>query len=62
LRTLFTVGRPLLFGSVVCSAPFALISFFVTHKIITRHHKKRAERELAEAKALAGEPDIADEV
>jgi uncharacterized protein (DUF2062 family) len=61
-RTYFTVGKPLLLGSVVCSAPFAAISFFITQKIIARHHLKRAEHERAEAIAKANEPDIADEV
>ena len=38
---LFTVGKPLLLGSLVCSAPVALISFFVTRVIVIRHHRKR---------------------
>ena len=61
-RMLLTVGKPLLLGSVVCSAPFALVSFFITHKIMTRHHRKRAEQERKEAAAKLEEPDIADEV
>jgi len=61
-RMLLTVGKPLLLGSVVCSAPFALVSFFITRKIMTRHHRKRAEQERKEAAAKLEEPDIADEV
>jgi uncharacterized protein (DUF2062 family) len=38
---LFTVGKPILLGSVVCSAPISLISFFVTRGIVARHHRKR---------------------
>jgi uncharacterized protein (DUF2062 family) len=40
-RMLFTVGKPILLGSVVCSAPISLISFFVTRGIVARHHRKR---------------------
>ncbi len=45
---LFTVGKPLLLGSAMCSAPFALASFFITRKIMIRHQQKRAEQELPE--------------
>jgi uncharacterized protein (DUF2062 family) len=38
---LFTVGKPLLLGSIVCSAPISLISFIVTRGIVIRHHRKR---------------------
>jgi uncharacterized protein len=40
--TLFTVGKPLLLGSIVCSAPFAVFSYFFTKRLVTRHHLKRA--------------------
>ena len=38
--TFFTVGKPLLVGSVVCSAPFAVLSYVLTHRLVSRHHRK----------------------
>src|SRR5436309_4262667 len=38
--TIFTVGKHLLLGSAVCSAPVALIAFFVTKKIVAPHHAR----------------------
>jgi uncharacterized protein (TIGR03546 family) len=38
---LFTVGKPLLLGSVVCSAPIALISYVFTLRIMARHQRKK---------------------
>ena len=41
---LLTVGKPLLIGSLVCSAPFALISYLFTKRLVARHqHKKHAQ-------------------
>ena len=40
--TFLTVGRPLLFGSVICAAPVSLAAFFVTKFIFERHHKKQS--------------------
>jgi hypothetical protein len=39
--TFFTVGKPLLVGSVVCSAPFALLSYFLTLRLVARHQRKK---------------------
>jgi uncharacterized protein (DUF2062 family) len=39
--TFFTVGKPLLVGSVVCSAPFALLSYILTQRLVARHQRKR---------------------
>lgn len=38
------IGKPLLIGSTVCSAPVALLSFFVTKSIVARHQRKKAEQ------------------
>jgi uncharacterized protein len=38
--TFFTVGKPLLVGSVVCSTPFALLSYILTRRLVERHHRK----------------------
>jgi uncharacterized protein (TIGR03546 family) len=43
-HTLETIGVPLLLGSVVFSAPAALICFFITHAIVSRHQKKNARK------------------
>ena len=62
-HTLFTTfGKPLLLGSVMCSAPVSIFSFFITRGIMIRHQHKRAEQELREAAAKAEQSDIADEV
>ena len=39
--TFFTVGKPLLVGSVICSAPFAILSYLFTRRLVIRHHLKR---------------------
>ena len=38
--SLMNVGKDLLLGSVVCAAPPAVLAFFVTRKIVARHHAK----------------------
>ena len=44
-KTFVTIGKPLLVGSVFCSAPVALISFFVTKLVIVRHRRKKQAAE-----------------
>jgi uncharacterized protein len=39
--TLFTVGKPMLLGSLVCSAPFALLSYPFTKRLVARHQRKK---------------------
>ena len=39
--TFFTVGKPLLIGSVVCGAPFALLSYVFTQRLVARHQLKK---------------------
>lgn len=41
------IGKPLLIGSSVCSAPIALLSFFVTKSIVARHQRKKAEQQVS---------------
>jgi uncharacterized protein (DUF2062 family) len=36
--SLMNVGKDLLLGSVVCAAPPAVLAFFITRKIVARHH------------------------
>jgi uncharacterized protein (DUF2062 family) len=40
-RTFFTVGKPLLLGSVLCSAPIALVSYVFTQRLVSRHQRKK---------------------
>src|ERR1017187_7757491 len=47
--TFFTVGKPLLIGSVVCSAPFALLSYFFTQRLVARHQRKKQAQAKPEA-------------
>ena len=46
-----TVGKPLLLGSLLCGAPVAAVSFFITRIIVSRHQRKRR----APAPAPAGQ-------
>lgn len=39
--TFLTVGKPLLIGSVICSAPFALLSYVLTYRLVDRHQRKK---------------------
>ena len=39
--TFLTVGKPLLVGSVVCSAPFAIFSYVITKILVARHQRKK---------------------
>jgi uncharacterized protein (DUF2062 family) len=36
-----SVGKPLLLGSMVYGTPMALLSYFISKKIVIRHHRKR---------------------
>jgi uncharacterized protein (DUF2062 family) len=38
--TFLTVGRPLLFGSVICATPASLLAFVITKVIVSRHQQK----------------------
>ena len=38
--TFFSIGQPLLLGSVIVSTPVALLSFWVARRIVIRHHRK----------------------
>jgi uncharacterized protein len=51
--TFFTIGKPLLLGSLIVSVPVALLAFFTTKSIIVRHRKKHP------APVLPGDDDSA---
>jgi uncharacterized protein (DUF2062 family) len=38
--SIFSVGKDLLLGSAVCAAPPAGLTYFITRKIVARHHAK----------------------
>ena len=38
---LLTVGKPLLLGSLICAAPFGLLSYLLTKRLIIRHRRKK---------------------
>jgi len=48
---LLTIGKPLLIGSLVCSAPFAFLSYVFTKRLVARHQRKKHLHDSA-----AGEP------
>jgi hypothetical protein len=43
--TFLTTGKYLLVGSSVCSAPIALLSYFITKSIVARHQRKKAQEQ-----------------
>src|SRR5215831_18807702 len=43
--TFLTVGKPMLLGSVLCAAPLAALSFFVSKRIVQRHQLKKQAQE-----------------
>jgi len=51
--TFFSVGRPLLLGSVIVSGPVALLAFWSTRGIVIRHRKKRSHVEPASQQSSA---------
>ncbi len=44
LPHLLTIGRPLLLGSLICSAPFGVLSYVLTFRLIVRHRRKKQAR------------------
>jgi len=43
---LLTIGKPLMVGATICSAPFAFFSYMITKRLVARHHlKKRLQGE-----------------
>jgi hypothetical protein len=47
-RTFFTVGKPLLLGSVLCAAPIAFVSYVFTQRLVARHQRKKHPQSLLE--------------
>ena len=39
--TIYKIGKDLLIGSLVCTIPVAVISYFITKGIVGRHQKKK---------------------
>ncbi len=39
--TFFTVGKPLLIGSIVCGGPIAVASYFLSREFVVRHRRKK---------------------
>ncbi len=39
--TLFSIGKPLLLGGVICSTPAAILAFFVSKRLVARHQRKK---------------------
>lgn len=42
------IGKPLLLGGAICSTPFAVASFFITQKIVSRHQRKKKALQAAQ--------------
>lgn len=43
---LLGVGKPMLVGGFVCAAPFAVLSYAFTRRLVVRHRQKRHAQEL----------------
>jgi uncharacterized protein len=43
---LLGVGKPLLVGGFVCAAPFGVLAYASTRRMVERHHQKRHAQEL----------------
>jgi uncharacterized protein (TIGR03546 family) len=52
-----TIGKPLLLGSVIVSAPLAIISYFLTLGIVARHQRRKALAAGAGTTDVKPEPD-----
>ncbi len=50
---LFGAGKPLLFGSVVCGTPVAVLAFLLSKAIVSRHQRRKQNQSTA-----ADLPDI----
>jgi uncharacterized protein (TIGR03546 family) len=46
--TISRIGKHLLVGSVVCSAPLGMLAYFVTRSIVVRHRRKHPEKPAGE--------------
>jgi uncharacterized protein len=45
---LLGVGKPLLVGGLVCAAPFGVLAYAFTRRMVERHQQKRHAQELAD--------------
>lgn len=52
-RTFFTVGKPLLLGSLIFGTPWSFASYFITRTLVARHQRKKRATEAAE---MIGKP------
>jgi uncharacterized protein len=43
--TFVSVGKPLVLGGCLCAAPPALVSFFLTQRILARHQRRKAAQQ-----------------
>ena len=43
---LLGVGKPLLVGGFVCAAPFGVLAYAFTRRMVERHHQKRHAQEI----------------
>jgi len=51
--TFVRIGKPMLLGSAVCGAPVAVVTFFLTRRIVIRHHLKKLAKEAESDKELS---------
>jgi uncharacterized protein (DUF2062 family) len=49
-RTFFTVGKPLLLGSLIFGTPWSIASYFITRTLVARHQRKKHAAEAAMGK------------
>jgi uncharacterized protein len=59
--TFFTVGKPMLLGSVLFALPFSAATFWFTRAVVMRHRKKAEAKAAESARAAGGEDANPDE-
>jgi uncharacterized protein (DUF2062 family) len=56
-QELFSAGKPLLLGSVVLAAPFAIAAFPITKMIVTRHQRRKQAQQEAPGPSPRSNPE-----
>ncbi len=47
--TWLSFGKPLLLGGSICATPAAILAFFVSQRLVSRHQRKKHAQEIAAA-------------
>jgi hypothetical protein len=39
----FSIGKPLVLGGFICSAPPAVAAYFISQRVVARHQRKKQQ-------------------